>query len=220
MTLAMRQQAVEGAIKKVIAEAMKMANSFNLGMPYNSLFNVDMPPLDKDITFADLSCPEMCVLENVSQIVRFIRNEVGQLGQLNFRLEPLPTSGLPIDTSNILGQLTTPWLTELSCYLVGGAFERYRDYFEFRYGKNKLIWNPEMQFFRHLRNGCFHGNTFNIEKFKQKGIPIDQIDPSNPPRWRSYVMLSDKIMNGQKAIDGFFFLPHVPAFLHDMSKHV
>lgn len=220
MTLAIRQQVIENAIHKVIAESKKMAHSFNMGMPYNSLFVIDVPPLDKDITFVDLSCSEICVLENVAQLTGFIRNESGQPAQINFRLEPIPTSGLPIEKSNIQGQLTTPWITDLSCYLLGGAFEKYRDHFVSIYGKDKFAWNPEMQFFRHLRNGCFHGNTFNIEPIRRNGQLVNQIDPSNPPRWQSYVMPSDNTINGNKAIDGFFCLPHIPSFLYDMGRYV
>ena len=220
MTLAIRQQVVEDAIHKVIAESRKMAHSFNTAMPYNSLFIIDVPPLDKDITLVDLSCSEMCVLENVAQLTSFIRNESGQPDQLKFRLEPRPAKGLPTEKSNIQGQLTTPWVTDLSCYLLGGAFERYRDHYELIHGGDKLAWNPEMQFFRHLRNGCFHGNIFNIEQLRIGRQLVNQIDPANPPRWQSYVMPSDNAMNGQKAIDGFCYLPHIPAFLYDMGKYV
>ncbi|HLE61948.1 MAG TPA: hypothetical protein VI750_02350 [Pyrinomonadaceae bacterium] len=221
MTMAMRQDKVEEAIQKVIAEARKMATSFNLGMPYNSLFIIDVPPLDQDVTFADLSCPDACILKNVSHVVAYIRNQTGNHpAPLAFSLQPLPGHSLPPPETTVFGAMITPWISDLSCYLVGGAYERVRDTFERKYGANKQTWAPELQFFRHLRNGCFHGNTFNIEKIRRKKKLVDQIDPTNPPQWRGYKMPSDNAMNGKKVMDGFFFLPHLLPFLHDMGKYV
>ena len=71
------------------------------------------------------------------------------------------------------------------------------------------MWPPEVQFFQHLRNGCFHGNRFDIWPNK--------IDPSNPPAWHTYVIPTEADVNGQKVINGFFRLPHFLPFLYDMG---
>lgn len=104
----------------------------------------------------------------------------------------------------------------LTAYIIGGAFERRKDNIEARYGKDPSSWPPELQFFRHVRNGCFHSNTFSIRPFK--GSP--QIAPSNPPRWRSYTMPSDSALNGKKVIGSFFHVHQTVPFLDEMGKMV
>lgn len=105
-------------------------------------------------------------------------------------------------------------MTSLSCYLVGGAYERVSDRIKTKFGPDPVQWPPELQFFRHLRNASFHGNQFDIRPYK--GQP--QIDPNNPPLWHTYTMPSDSKMNGTQAMDGFFRIPHVLPLLHDLSK--
>jgi hypothetical protein len=221
MTMAMRQEKVERAIELVIAEAQKMARSFNLGMPYSSFFNVDVPPLDKSVILADLSCPEMCVVDSVSPVVSYIQGQAtDRPSPLKFLMQPRPQTGVPPPEAHIAGQMMAPWISDLSCYLIGGAYERMRHHFEAKYGKNPRAWAPELQFFRHLRNGCFHDNRFNIEAIRHKQKLIAQIDPAHPPQWRTYVMASDATMHGKQVIDGYFFLPHVLPFLHDIGQFV
>lgn len=100
----------------------------------------------------------------------------------------------------------------LVSYTVGGSFERYKSHFETKHGRDPSKWHPELQFFRHLRNGCFHSNNFNIT--------YPHIDPANPPVWRNYVMTSDGDMNGKKVLGGFFHLPQTIPFLDSMNAYI
>jgi hypothetical protein len=104
----------------------------------------------------------------------------------------------------------------LASYLIGGSFERYKSHFNSKYGNDPSLWHPELQFFRHLRNGCFHSNEFNITPYK--GSP--QIDPSSPPVWSNYIMKSDSDMNGKRVLGGFLHLPQIIPFLNSMGKYV
>lgn len=104
----------------------------------------------------------------------------------------------------------------LTAYIVGGSYERYKSHFQTKYGNDSSRWHPELQFFRHLRNGCFHSNVFNITPYR--GNP--QIDPANPPTWKNYVMTSDSDMNGKKVLGGFFHLPQIIPFLDSMNAHI
>ena len=104
----------------------------------------------------------------------------------------------------------------LTAYIVGGSYECYESHFKEKYGNNISNWHPELQFFRHLRHGCFHSNEFNIKLYK--GNP--QIDPANPPVWKNYVMTSDSDMNGKKVVGGFFHLPQVIPFLDSMNVYI
>jgi len=104
----------------------------------------------------------------------------------------------------------------LAGYIIGGSYERYKSHFETKYGNDPSKWHPELQFFRHLRNGCFHSNIFNIIPYK--GNP--KIDPTNPPTWKHYIMTSDSNMNGKKVLGGFFHLPQIIPFLDSMKAYV
>jgi len=101
----------------------------------------------------------------------------------------------------------------LTAYIIGGAFERCKLAFEKKYGKAPSKWPPELQFFRHLRNGCFHSNKFNIRPYRDQ----PQIDPCNLPKWKAYVMTSDADMNGQKVIGRFFHIHQTIPFLDEMG---
>jgi len=103
------------------------------------------------------------------------------------------------------------------CYLVGGAFERHHDNLKAKYAAVSL-WPVPLQFFRHLRNGCFHSNRFDIRQFKGK----DQIDPCKPPKWHTFVMPSDAAMNGKKTLgeNGFISATHILPLLYDMGPYV
>ncbi|MCG3136635.1 MAG: hypothetical protein HJJLKODD_00470 [Phycisphaerae bacterium] len=108
--------------------------------------------------------------------------------------------------------------TTAAAYLLGGGFEKYKDKIVKRLGNDPWEWPIELQFFRHLRNGCFHKNVFNIHPYN--GRP--GIDSGNPPTWRHLVMKDDASMNGRTAIGngGFFELVYVIPFLDDMSNHL
>jgi hypothetical protein len=127
-------------------------------------------------------------------------------------MPPSPPSG-PERTERS-GSDPTQRFALLTGYVIGGAFERHRSTIEAKYGKDPSAWPTELQFFRHLRNGCFHSNTFSIRPHKGK----PQIQSANPPKWGSYVMASDASLNGQRAIGGFFHMHQTVPFLDDVGK--
>lgn len=143
--------------------------------------------------------------------VEYLFGNAGRPTQLLFAIRPSPTR--LADESTIGGQLEAhvgAFLETLVCYLVGGGYERYKDRFKARYGKDFKKWHPELQFFRHLRNGCFHGNVFTINP--------NSIVGSNRPTWHTYRIPSENAVNGDKVMDGFFRTLHVVPLLHDMGR--
>ena len=183
--------------------------------PSGQALPLRFPDLRFETHLLELGCNEECVFSNAAT-VEYLLGNTGLPTQLFFAVRPAPSS-LP-DLAEFDGQLEShlgPSLDIVTRYLVGGAYERQKDHFSSRY-RSVGTWPPELQFFRHMRNGCFHNNVFNI--IPRRGGP--QIDPSSPPRWHTYVMPSDAAIHGQKVIDGFFWLPHVLPFLHDMGKYV
>lgn len=175
---------------------------------------ITLPNLRREIHFIELECPEECIL-NPTTAIDYILGNKGRPTQLFFEIDPLrwnPPTEREINVKLISHM--EPSLQTIVCYLVGGAYERLKNHFNHKYGRD---WPPELQFFRHLRNACFHKNIFNIHK-RRNGS--NQIDPFNPPTWHTYIMQSDEEMLGKKAIDGFFRLPHILPFLYDIGKWV
>lgn len=113
--------------------------------------------------------------------------------------------------STVSGPNPTSRFLTLTAYLIGGAYEKHKEHFRDKYGSNPNNWDPLLQFFRHMRNGCFHSNKFNI-------IRTPQIDPDNPPIWRNYVMESDETINGKPVIADFFHVHMVIPFLDDLGQ--
>ena len=177
---------------------------------------VEVPDLRLEMSLLEENCPDRCVV-NTESTVDYVMGATSRPAQLIFAL--WPSGGDFPDVSAIKDKLEThigQSLETIVCYLIGGAFERYNEHFKTKFGKDQSTWPPEVQFFRHLRNACFHGNTFNMWRWRGS----DQIDPANPPKWHIYTMPEDRAMNGKKAINGFFRIPHVLPLLHDMGKFV
>ncbi len=103
------------------------------------------------------------------------------------------------------------YLTNIWGYVVASAYEKNADAFKLRHGTNHRIWPVALQFFRHIRNGIFHGGMFDIN---QKSII-----PTTPPQWRHYTMHSERAMKGRRVFE-FMMVHHIPLFMYDMSQEI
>jgi hypothetical protein len=181
----------------------------------------DLPDYPEEIRWQSLGSDEDCVLHVSQSVVDFARR--GEHKPTSLMYEVVPTtqtvSGGEIELPEapeglvaVDGAVPTRLFETVLAYLVGGSYERFNRHFQSKYGRN---WPPELQFFRHLRNGCFHRNEFRIDR--RNGT--EQIDPSNPPKWHTYVMPSDAAMNGKKVIGeiAFFHQTHLLLLLDDMG---
>ncbi|HUY91222.1 MAG TPA: hypothetical protein VMV10_20965 [Pirellulales bacterium] len=183
----------------------------------------DLPDYPEMMRWQSLGSSEDCLLHVSQPLVDFARKGERKPATLEFTIIPANYSASNAemefpDASDefevVKGAVPTSLFETVLSYLVGGAFERFRDHFSTTFGKS-ADWPPELQFFRHLRNGCFHGNAFRIDQ--RNGM--NQIDPSVPPIWHSYVMPSDAAMNGKKVIgqNAYFHPPHLLLLLDDMG---
>ena len=178
------------------------------------------------ITLKAANCPELIQLHDADVIHEFMTGQAASaLDSIRYEI----VAGRSLKTAETNGPARTKWtgsdptsrFETLTAYLVGGAFERNKALFVKNYGRNPKNWDPTLQFFRHLRNGCFHSNEFKITPLRhggRRGQP--QIDPVHPPSWRSYVMPSDSAMNGQKVVGGFFPVLMVFPFLDEIGRFV
>ncbi len=174
----------------------------------------------KSIPMHSSSSNEIITLLRTDEIFSYLAG-LGKVKptEIVYSIEAKPTHNTSATPNDKEGRTTwigtdpTKRFEILTAYIIGGAFERCKSAFENKYGETPSTWLPEVQFFRHLRNGCFHSNKFYIRP--HKGRP--QIDPGNPPKWKAYVMTSDSAMNGQKVIGGFFHIHQTIPFLDEMG---
>lgn len=177
--------------------------------------NIMLSRLPQSQVFTDSLCDEELIFDPRGAVVQLLDSNI-KLPYLIFALQPIDPQFKESNNSILNNNLLNRSLETFSCYLLGGAFENKQKTIKSRYGKNLIDWPLELQFFYHLRNGCFHRNKFNITKDKHGK---DKIQTSNPPKWHTYIMPSDAEMNHKgKAINDWFRLPHVLPFLHDIGK--
>ncbi len=98
---------------------------------------------------------------------------------------------------------------------LGSAYERISGRVKDRYRADPWSWPPELQYFRHIRNGCFHNNRFNLRPtYKHKTA----IDSANPPRWRTSVLTDDESVAGKRVLGSYLYSGDVPILLADMAQ--
>lgn len=199
----------------------QLVNTVNLAQRKPICGTVSDGPLSEPYWLMDKDCEEQTDLYGIPAMGKYLgSHDVIKPDSIDFIIRPfsgqIPTKGHDQTERRGRGTPLEELMTSLCCYLIGGAFERCKTDIKSAHGTNPSQWPTALQFFRHLRNGCFHKNTFNILPFR--GSP--SIDPSNPPSWHTYSMASDSNMNGQKAVNGYFRIPHFLPFIHDIAHEL
>lgn len=126
------------------------------------------------------------------------------------------------DASNIQsGQRAPDYIVPLEAWnmisqvCIGSAFERVSSRIRSSYGKDRWNWPRELEYFYHVRNGCFHGNAFNPRYRKPKKSAID---PSHPPAWRTSILVDDASIKGEAVFGGILASGDVPILLGDIAE--
>lgn len=91
----------------------------------------------------------------------------------------------------------------------GHAFESMRPIIVARYGEAADKWPELFDFARHVRNGCFHGNIFDI-----RGV-------TRSPSWRGLTIIES--MNGHQVMGmtkGYFGVADVLALLMELQTAI
>lgn len=78
-------------------------------------------------------------------------------------------------------------------------------------------WPRDLQLFRHIRNGCSHGNKFDIRSNHDRTEPID---PAAPPEWELLSLPDRQSLNGKQVIGEFLPISLVLPFLHDIGRQL
>ena len=99
----------------------------------------------------------------------------------------------------------------------GSAYEAIKDEIGNAYGPDPTSWPKVLEYFRHVRNGCFHKNRFDGRPPRGKRTAIDA---SNPPRWRISVMPDDASMNSRAVFGDFLDVGDCPILLGDVANQL
>ena len=199
-------------------DVVKLANTINIllqNRQANFCGKLELKTVPAKMTIYAGRKSDIITVYGCDNVFKYITDQSPKFRTVRFSvrknpLKPLPSPGT--GQTRVTGSDVLSSLKFVTASLLGGAFERKKSVIETKFGSNTGRWPPELQFFYHIRNGCFHGNTFNIPP-KRKGSP--RIDPTNPPKWHLYTMPSDTVMNSQAVVGGFF--PHnqlLPFFHH------
>ncbi len=103
----------------------------------------------------------------------------------------------------------------ISQVCIGSAYERISDRVKRRYGSDPWLWPCELQYIRHVRNGCFHSNRFNLRASHKHPTAINS---SNPPRWRTSILRDDTTVAGQLVLGNYLNSGDVPILLADIEE--
>jgi hypothetical protein len=129
------------------------------------------------------------------------------------------TTGIPDKTKPADYRVPPGAWSMLAQVCVGSAFERIRESIYYSYG-NTDDWPRLIDYFRHVRHGCFHGNTFNLEHPKIRSGVTSVIDPQNPPSWRTSILLDDTSVQGQTVFGQRLLSGDVPIMLADIAERL
>ena len=191
----------------------KLAFNNKFQVPERTVYELDNAKYFEIINFREL---HGVLLNNISSNDYFdIQFEYGDIDHdIHHILNPAdddPNNRNPInDTFNLS--------INIASALLGSSWEKTKDEVVSLWNDprksfelNRLSWPSEIQLWRHLRNGCFHGNHFNI-------TGRNPFDLNNPPRWKNYIIDDVEALNGTKVFD--VFMPHsmIILFLNDIGK--
>lgn len=103
----------------------------------------------------------------------------------------------------------------ISQVCLGSAYERVKHRISAHYGADPWQWPPELQYFRHVRDGCFHSNSFILRASHKHKTAIDS---SNPPKWRISILQNDESVHGQPVFGKHLYSGDVPILLADIAQ--
>lgn len=142
-------------------------------------------------------------LEILSTIPEDIRKR-NQTDILTFELDETAIQTIPSDAEKVKTSFYSSfWLQQM----IGHSYEISEDLMQQKFG-NRMNRPSDLQFFRHIRNGCFHKNKFKIEP--------GSISTHTPTTWRNVSI--DYLLNGTQVIGGLIGGADPIVLLYDVQK--
>ena len=166
--------------------------------------------------------PKNFILNRGLIVDSILRNTDEVLDALSAKNVPSTLIYDEADASNLqTGQRDPDWIVPPEAWnmdsqvCIGSAFERVLSGIRLRYGRDPWKWPREFEYFYHVRNGCFHGNMFNPRPRRPRKTAID---PSQPPFWRTSVLVDDASIRDKAVFGGLLLSGDVPILLSDIAE--
>ncbi|MEK7496792.1 MAG: hypothetical protein AAB657_02700 [Patescibacteria group bacterium] len=125
-----------------------------------------------------------------------------------------------IKKNNLPDDKKGPFFTELIqnfCILFCiAAFDRLKE--DERY--KKIKGKPVVEFFRHLRHGCAHGNKFFFKTYKDKKTGKVIEEPTKMAKFKNMEITRDLMGKPENVFFDFFSAGDIPYLIEDISKEL
>jgi len=135
----------------------------------------------------------------------------------SIRVKPLVAE---IKKNNLPDDKKGPFFTELIqnfCILFcTAAFDRLKEDDRYKKIKDK----PVVEFFRHIRNGCAHGNKFFFKTYKDKKTDKEIKEPTKIAKFRNLEVTRKLMEDNQNVFFDFFSAGDIPYLIEDISKEL
>lgn len=82
----------------------------------------------------------------------------------------------------------------------------------------KIEGEPVIQFFRHIRNGCSHGNKFFFKTYIDKKTGKKTQEPTKLAQFRGLII--DRKLMGKRVFFNFLSAGDIPYLIEDISKEL
>lgn len=113
-----------------------------------------------------------------------------------------------------------PFFTELVehfCILFCiASFDRLKE--DERY--KKIKYKPVVEFFRHIRNGCAHGNKFFFKTYKDKKTGKEIKEPTKTAKFRDLEITRKLMEDNKNVFFDFLSAGDLPYLIEDISKEL
>jgi hypothetical protein len=123
-----------------------------------------------------------------------------------------------IRKNNLPDNKKGPFFTELiqnyCAIFCVASFDRLQEDPRYKKIENK----PAIQFFRHIRNGCSHGNKFFFKTYTDKKTGKKMQEPTKLAQFRGLTI--DRKLMGKKVFFDFLSTGDIPYLIEDVSKEL
>jgi hypothetical protein len=125
-----------------------------------------------------------------------------------------------IKKNNLPDNKKGPFFTELIqnfCIIFCiAAFDRLKEDIRYKKIKDQSV----IQFFRHIRNGCAHGNKFFFKTYKNKTTGKETKEPAKMAEFRNLKITRKLMKDNKNVFFDFFSAGDIPYLIEDVSKEL
>lgn len=114
------------------------------------------------------------------------------------------------------GPLFTELIKNFCIIFCIATFDRLKEDTRYKQIKDE----PIIHFFRHIRNGCAHGNKFFFETYKNKKTGKETKEPTKMAKFRKLEITRKLMEDNRNVFFDFFSAGDIPYLIEDISKEL